>query len=185
MASSKAAMFMKAATNSLLEEDGGENIINKIDKQDSAESKKAVKSTKKKPEEVNKPAEEEIEEKASTSSDSTTRIKPGKRRPQSVRKSEVGIKSMEKTDVPEEDKNLTVARTFSIDMETSERLDAAVKILQNSGAIVDKRPISSSAFVRIAVKRELDRLSKENGEAFDKAIQDEINRDDNTPVFKW
>ena len=112
------------------------------------------------------------------------KVKPGKRRPQSMRRNEVGIRSMDKTDVPDKEKNLTTARTFSMDMETSARLDAAVKVLQDSGAIVDKRPISPSAFVRIAVKKELQRLSEENGKAFDKAIEDEISRTENAPVFK-
>lgn len=122
--------------------------------------------------------------KANTVESEIAHVKPGKRRPQSMRKNEVGIRSMDKTDIPEGDKNLTTSRSFSIDMETSERLDAAAKVLQRSGAVVDGRPVSPSALVRIALKRELDRISKENGEAFDKAVLDEMNRSDNAPMFK-
>lgn len=194
MSSKKAALFMKAATDSLFESDterGKEDIISKIDKQDSVakdEQPPVVNKGKIEKETEPAPTESEVLNMSELSEVSTTqasRVKPGKRRPQSTRKTEVGIKSMEKVDLPEEEKNLTVARTFSIDMETSNRLDAAVIILQNSGAIVDKRPITSSAFVRIAVKRELDRLAETNGEAFNRAIEAEINRAADTPVFKW
>ena len=187
MSSKKAALFMKAATDSLFESDtekGKEDIISKIDKQDAEETKSPI-ETGNKEETVNTMAEDKISESDTPSAEKVSVARPGKRLPQSMRKKEVGIKSMEKPDLTEEEKNLTTARTFSIDMETSNKLDAAVKILQNSGAIVDKRPISSSAFVRIAVKRELDRLVAANGEAFSKAIEAEINRNADTPVFKW
>lgn len=194
MSSKKAALFMKAATDSLFESDterGKEDIISKIDTQDSVtKDEQSPVVNKGKIEKETEPALTESEvlsmgELSEVSTTQASRVKPGKRRPQSTRKTEIGIKSMEKVDLPEEEKNLTVARTFSIDMETSNRLDAAVIILQNSGAIVDKRPITSSAFVRIAVKRELDRLAETNGEAFNRAIEAEINRAADTPVFKW
>lgn len=185
--SGKADLFMQAASKPLMDEKGEEkpeNIISKIDKQEAQEREKEERAKAKAVEQT----AIEPETKAHTSSDDISseiaQVKPGKRRPQSMRRNEVGIRSMNKADVPDTDKNLTTARTFSIDMETSNKLDAVVKVLQDSGAIVDKRPISPSALVRIAVKRELQRLSDENGKAFDRAVEDEMNKAVNTPTFK-
>ena len=86
------------------------------------------------------------------------------------------LTTIQKVEIPKEKRNNTVTKTISIDKDTLATLGAYVNILKASGAKIDKRPITDSAFVRLALIHEFERISELNGEGFKDAVEEEIHK---------
>ena len=86
------------------------------------------------------------------------------------------VVTMHKEVIPEEKKNLTSTKSFSIDRETIEEFEAVVKLLQESGAKIDGRAVTESSLIRLAIKDEVARLERKNGKEFRKTINEMLNK---------
>ncbi len=140
--------------------------------------------------------EQKIAEKHETSANqitqddnsSTEKVKPGSEKINNMAKTHVisdeqsssaennTLTTVQKPVISEEKKNNVITRTFSIDRGTNALLAAYVSVLHDSGTIIDKRPITESSFVRLALLHEFERISNLNGSAFKEAVDEEMKK---------
>lgn len=91
--------------------------------------------------------------------------------------------TMHKEVIPEDKKNLTSTKSFSIDRETIEEFEAVVKLMQESGAKIDGRAVTESSLIRLAIKDEVARLERKNGKEFRQTINEMLARSSEKKSF--